>query len=303
MRRKVAELYGSDTLYQGGLKIYTTIDWTIQTAAQEALRKGLRVVDKRQGFRGPLKLLVREQWRDFADQIHQEVTDQEKHAFFIPPPPEALHQLTPLRPGKLYQAVVTAVNADRSLEILAGHVKGIINKEDRKWVWKQVQPGWVVWVQLKEGHSPAPGIVVPFQLDQEPKVEGALYSMDPITGEVKAIVGGYDFQRSEFNRATQALRQLGSAFKPVMYAAALDKGYTPRTTITDAPVTFQVGERSFWSPQNYGRKFKGPMDFASALKHSVNIIAVKIFHDIGIHYAMAFGHKLGIKQIKPYLSS
>jgi penicillin-binding protein 1A len=303
IRRQLTDSYGSEKIYNGGLKIYTTVDWKIQTAAQEAVKNGLHVVDRRQGFRGPLQKLSRNEWNAFTEKIHTETMNKEKDYFFIPPPPEALHDSTPFKKETLYQAIVTHVNSDRSLDVTVGHIKGRISKSDREWVTQRIKPGWVLWVQLKEGHSPAAGVVTPFTLQQKPKVEGALFSMDPITGEVKAVVGGYDFNRSEYNRATQAYRQLGSGFKPIVYAAALDKGYTPLTSIADAPVTFQVGERSFWSPQNYGRKYSGPLDFASALKHSINIIAVKIFHDIGIDYTIAFAHKLGMKNIKPYLSS
>ena len=302
VRRQIQRKYGSDTLYKGGLQIFTTVDWQTQMAAQQALQNGLRVVDKRQGFREPLQTLPRSAWQAFAAKVHQDIMAETRNFFFLPPPPEATHDLTPLKADKLYQAVVTAVSGDRTLEILVGHIRGHIIKEDHKWAVQRVQPGWVVWVRLKPGHSLAPGVNTPFLLEQEPRVEGALYALDPISGEVRAMVGGYDFKRSEFDRTTQALRQPGSAFKPIVYAAALDKGYTPQTTITDSPVTFQVGKRSFWSPQNYGRKFRGPMEFASALKHSVNVIAVKIFHDIGIDYTVAFGHKLGL-EIRPYLSS
>lgn len=303
VRRRMDDIYGTDTLYKGGLKIETTVDWKIQLAAQKVLRKSLRRIDKQQGFRGPIKKLERDRWKSFAEKIHSKVSRREKDYFFIPPPPEPLYDLTPLKPDTLYQAVVTKTYSNGSFDVDVGHVKGHIAQSGRKWVKKRIQSGWVVWVRLKGGYQPAPDVVTPFKLEQEPKVEGALYSMNPITGDIKVIVGGYDFQRSEFNRATQAYRQLGSAFKPVVYAAALDKGYSPQTTITDAPVTFQVGLRSFWSPQNYSRKFLGPMNFTGALKHSVNVIAVKIFHDIGIDYSMAYAHKLGIKEIKPYLSS
>ncbi len=303
VRRRIAETYGTETLYKGGLKIYTTVDWKIQAAAQQAVQDGLRVVDKRQGFRGPLQVLTADEWASFAENVHKKAVAREKQSFYIPPPPESTNETTPLRPNRLYKAVVTDIGPDRTLNILVGRVKGKIAKADHKWATKRIEKGWVLWAMLKEGHSPAPGVVAPFKLEQEPRVEGALFSMNPLTGEIEAVVGGYDFERSEFNRAVQAFRQPGSAFKPILYAAALDKGYTSRTSISDSPVTFQVGKRSFWSPQNYGRKFNGPMDFASALKHSVNVIAVKIFHDIGIDYAVAFAHKLGINEIRPYLSS
>jgi len=304
IRRIVANKYGTEKLYRGGLRIETTVNYRVQVQAQNALRDGLRRIDKRQGFRGPITTLQPSEWTAFADQIHKEVTAKEKNYFFIPPPPEAINAITPLQPNKLYQAVVTETYPNHSFDVLVGHVKGHVSSADRQWVYRSIRAGWVVWVALTAGHRPAAGNDTPFVLDQEPRVEGALFSMDPRTGEVRAVVGGYDFERSEFNRATQAIRQPGSAFKPIIYSAALDKGYTPLTTITDSPVTFQVGETDFWSPQNYGRKFHGPMEFARALQKSVNVIAVKIFHDIGINYVIAYANKLGIKsEIRPYLSS
>lgn len=304
IRRIVTDQYGSERLYSGGLRIETTVDYKTQVEAQQAVRDGLRVIDKRQGFRGPITTLPPSEWTAFADKIHKEILAKEKTYFFIPPPPEAIKAMTPLQPDKLYQAVVTETYPDGSFDVLVGHDKGHVRNGDRKWVFRTIRDGWVVWVALKAGHRPAAGNDTPFVLEQEPRVEGALFSLDPRTGEVRAIVGGYDFERSEFNRATQAIRQPGSAFKPIIYSAALDKGYTPMTTITDSPVTFQVGETDYWSPQNYGRKFHGPMSLTQALKNSINVIAVKIFHDIGINYVIAYANKLGIRsEIRPYLSS
>jgi len=303
VRREVKELYGIDMLYRGGLKVYTTLDLKSQKAAQRALQEGLRRLDKRQGFRGPLEKLAPNEWDAYAEGVHQEITAKAKDYFYLPPPPERLAIATPLQHDQLYKGIITRVHPDRSLTVRVGNVSGRISYQDRKWVWRPLKAGWIIWVRLKE-LAYNQEVATSLYMEQEPRVEGAIYSMDPRSGEIKALVGGYDFKRSEFNRATQALRQPGSAFKPITYAAALDKGYTPQTTIEDAPVTYQVGKEEFWSPQNYGRKFSGKMDFAAAIKHSVNVIAVKIFHDVGIHYVMAYAHKLGLRSsVRPYLSS
>ncbi len=304
VRRLVAEQYGHDILNTGGLKIHTTVNMRAQRAAQQALQKGLRVVDKRQGFRGPIEKIATAEWDKFSEELHNTIISEEEDYFFIPPAPKSTHPTTPLKPNKLYKALILQVERDRTATIRIGHATGQISPAGHKWTSRKLQPGWVVWVQMKEETGEEGETARRFLLEQKPRVEGALYSMRPQTGEVIALVGGYDFKRSEFNRAVQAFRQPGSAFKPIIYSAALDKGYTSQTTIADAPVTYQVGERSFWSPQNYGRKFKGPMALISALTHSVNVIAVKIFHDIGIDYVIAYAHKMGIgSEIRPYLSS
>ncbi|HLD46052.1 MAG TPA: penicillin-binding transpeptidase domain-containing protein, partial [bacterium] len=133
-----------------------------------------------------------------------------------------------------------------------------------------------------------------FSLEETPKVEGALFCYDPMTGYVKAIFGGKDFANSEFNRATQALRQTGSVFKPLLYAAAIDKGYRPDTIINDEPLKIPDGPGRFWTPQNYGGGYRGPMTLHSALVASRNVVSVRILLDVGVDYVTAQLRKLGV---------
>ncbi|MCF6179219.1 MAG: penicillin-binding protein, partial [Geopsychrobacter sp.] len=137
------------------------------------------------------------------------------------------------------------------------------------------------------------------KLEQHPLGQGALIAIDPFTGQIKAMVGGYDFKESQFNRATQAKRLPGSAIKPIIYAAALDKGYTPASVILDAPLIYEElnnkGKLTAWKPRNYEEKFYGPTSFRQALTHSRNVVTIKILEDIGVRYVARYGKKLGIK--------
>jgi penicillin-binding protein 1A len=302
VRKKLIDHYGEDTVNRGGLKIYTTLDMKAQQAAQSALKKGLQTVSKQRGFSGAIEKLAESEWDSFSKTIGDEIKHEERDYFYFPEKDE--DEIVPLSIHKIYQGIITRVHPDTSLDVRVGPIEGKITKADRKWAWQALKKGWVIWVQLKEKMGATTNQPVLFSLEQEPKLEAALYSIDPQLGNIKAMVGGYSFERNEFNRATQAFRQPGSSFKPIIYAAALDKGYIPETKIADAPVTYQVGETDFWSPQNYSRKFNGPMDFASSLALSVNVIAVKIFHDIGIDYTLAYAHKLGLRsKVYPLLAS
>jgi penicillin-binding protein 1A len=152
--------------------------------------------------------------------------------------------------------------------------------------------GDVIDVRLKEKMDDG----WPLALEQTPKAQSALLSIEAETGFVKAMVGGRDFQDSQFNRAIQSRRQPGSAFKPIIYAAAIDQGYTPATVILDAPIVFEDTERDFtWKPKNYAEKFYGPTLLRQALAKSRNVVTVKILKDIGIDYAIDYARKVGIQ--------
>lgn len=293
--RHITEKYGEETLYHGGLRIETTASLAANKAAERAVKRGLLEMERRKGFRGPVATLSKDKIQDYAEAIHREISGLDE-VLLIPPDPAEPPLMTALQDGHIYKGVVAAVDAKGTASILVGRVSGTVSPPDRAWTGKTPKAGEIYWVKRKEQQA--------FTIEQEPKLESALYSFNPLTGEVKAMIGGFSFQRSEFNRATQALRQPGSAFKPLVYAASLDKGYTPRTTIVDAPVVYQVGHQKTWSPKNYGNKHNGPMSLRSALTHSVNVVAVKVFHDIGIDYAFAYARKLGITSpLQKYLSS
>jgi penicillin-binding protein 1A len=268
-------------------------------AADRAVKRGLLELERRKGFRGPVAAIAKENIKDYAEAIHKELTEFEE--------PIRQSIMTPIEDSEIYKAVVSAVDPKGVATILVGHLEGTISSQDSAWTGRTPKVGDVYWVRkipLNPPLSKGGEGGFSFTIEQEPKLESALFSFNPLSGEVKAMIGGFSFKRSEFNRATQALRQPGSAFKPIVYAAALDKGYTPKTTVIDAPVVYQVGRNKYWNPKNYSNKHNGPMSVRSALTHSINIIAVKVFHDIGIDYAVAYARKLGLASpISKYLSS
>lgn len=295
IRRYIEEKYGQETLYYGGLKIQSTASLTANQAAEKAVKRGLLEVERRKGFPGPVGTVPKEKIREFADGVYGELVEFDE-PIRIPPDPAALPIQTSLEKYHIYKGVIREVDAKGTATVLVGRIEGTIAPQDRTWTGRTPKAGEIYWVRVKEGTS--------FIIEKEPKLESALFSLNPLTGEVKAMVGGFSFKKSEFNRATQALRQPGSAFKPIIYAAALDKGYTGKTVVVDAPVIYQVGRNRTWSPKNYGGKHSGPLTIRAALTHSVNIIAVKVFHDIGIDYAVAYGRKLGlVSPIAKYLAS
>jgi penicillin-binding protein 1A len=240
----------------------------------------------------------------------------------------------PLKKDKIYQGVVTEINnATRTMIVRVGNVKGTIDADGYGWARKRnnmssgyngvryinspsptFKVGDVVEVMVREpkavkvaatpaaatvtSASVTPATVVPeqisFNLVETPQAESALFSYEPQTGYVRAVVGGKDFTKSEFNRATQALRQTGSAFKPMLYGSALDKGFTPETVIEDAPLTYEYAPGRFWSPQNYGGGYMGSITMRTALVNSRNIPSVRILMSVGLNYAVAFCRKMGI---------
>jgi len=295
VRKYVEEKYGRDALYTGGLKIYTTLDVELQRAAREAVQDGLRAHDKRRGYRGPVtKLKSREAIDEFNGRTERELGGD------------------PLEVGKIYRGVITEVDPRRlSLTVDIGTRKGQITKKHTAWA-KLYNPttdpdggkyekftnifmvGDVVDVKVRAIPS-SPESPVPLELEQEPMAEGSLIALDPGTGAIRALVGGYDFSRSEFNRATQAQRQPGSAFKPIIYTAAMDSGYTPATIVVDSPLVFDETENDEkWRPRNYDEQFYGPITVREALAKSRNVVTIKILKDVGVGAAIEYARRMGI---------
>jgi penicillin-binding protein 1A len=293
IRRYIEKKYGPDMLYREGLKIYTSVNIEMQRIALEEIRKGLRDLDRRQGYRGPLRKLKVEEIEDFSTSIDAKLSE------------------TPLAPDQVIEgAVIKVDNAEARVIVRIGSEQGIIKLEDMRWARKPnpevafykvkvktpgqvLSVGDVVSVRVKEKLPDTDfwGLL----LEQDPIVESALLCIEAETGNVKVMVGGKDFHESQFNRAVQSRRQPGSAFKPIIYAAALDKGYTPATTIIDSPIVFQNEEMDFkWKPKNYGKKFYGPTLLRMALQKSRNVITIKILQDIGVDYCISYGRRLGI---------
>jgi penicillin-binding protein 1A len=292
IRQQVERKYGKEKLYQEGLRIYTTIDLTLQRIAQRSVKMGLREQDKRQGFRGPIQTLSPKEIRALSE--------------------KKKGGLNPLPQNEILEGVI--LSKDDSKKIYTVWVedrKGVLPFSEMAWALniksshnfrpQQVKtpsdlltPGDVVHVRLKE--APKKDQPLLLALEQEPLVQGALLCLDPKTGYVKAMVGGRDFSESQFNRALNSRRQPGSAFKPFIYAAALEKGYTPSTILMDSPVEYSDHDGgTYWAPKNYDKNFIGPITFRNALAHSRNVVTVKILEDIGLGFALKFIKQLGIE--------
>ncbi|MFY9943629.1 MAG: PBP1A family penicillin-binding protein [Desulfobacterales bacterium] len=293
VRRYVEKKYGQDALYTGGLKIFTAVNIDMQKIARAEITRGLLDLDKRQGYRGPIEHLAPPAMAAFAAALRNAQEDD------------------PLEAGKTVKALVIDVDdTGKRVTVRMGDEKGVIALENMAWARKPnpevpwyaerirrpgqaLALGDVIWVKLQAPRG-KDGIW-PLSLEQTPAAQGALLCIEAETGHVKAMIGGRDFTESQFNRAIQSRRQPGSAFKPVIYAAALDKGYTPATVLIDAPIVYQDAQRDFtWKPKNYGEKFHGPTLLREALAKSRNVVTIKILQDIGIDYAIGYARKLGI---------
>jgi len=278
VRQYLEERYGY-RVYQEGLQVYTTLDLHLQDVARAALQRGLRDIQNRHGF----KLYDRDKTPE----------EREERLRFI----ERREWRKPLEEGDLLHAIVTNVTKKQTQVKIKDYV-GTIAKKGFKFQVDDIVLVKVVKVD-EENHS------LELKLDQEPLLEGAIVSIDPKTGHILAMVGGYDFYRSKFNRAVQALRQPGSSFKPFVYLTALERGRTPADIIVDEPVTFVIDARTeqTWSPRNFSGDHKGAMTLRRALEKSVNVIAAKLIDQIGPHSVVDTARRLGITAyLNPYPS-
>jgi len=288
VRKYVEKTYGADALYRSGLKVYTTLNPTFQRIAEEALLMRLRVIDKLKGWRRDKKNLIEAGEVDFS----RVWLDS--------------WRLAPLKPGDIAQAVVISVSR-REATVRIRDYEGVMTNKDISWtrtdnLEKLIQRGDVIHVQVREVDEAAKKLLV--SLDQEPLLEGAFLAIAPQTGEIKAMVGGYSFNRSKFNRATQAQRQVGSAIKPFLYVAALENGFTPASLVVDEPVTFVdrwTGQP--WSPRNYDRKYKGSVTLRIGIEESRNVVTARLLDYISPQLGVEYCRKFGITSpIYPYLS-
>ncbi len=329
VRRYLVETYGEDRVMRDGLKVFTTVNLDLQEAAQNAVREGLagpEGLDKRQGFRGPLRhLQTKEDRKKFLDTQEKKLVkawqkDREKEALENP---DAQPEAIPLELGENYEALVTKIKDAKKIVILnVGKTQGTLALEDMAWARKpnpDVPPEWVklkkpsqalkvgdvVLVRVKDAIIKEKAISYRFALEQEPIAQAALLAFSVRTGEVKALVGGYDFLRSQLIRPVQSARQPGSSFKPINYGAALAhpaRNYTPATMIIDSPVVFDdvipqdggTEQDTSWRPSNFGETFSGPRTLQEALAKSINTISIKILDDIGVSHARNFAKRLGI---------
>jgi penicillin-binding protein 1A len=289
VRQQLEEKYGEERLYKDGLKIYTTMNAEMQKGAYDSVVNGLKALDKRQGFRGAAKYLAEAEVDPFCKKVEDGI------------------DYLALKQGSTYQGVVTAVDpVKREITVRVGDRTGTISKKNMEWAGKlelvgsygkpeakrAIGLGAVLEVQVKEPDLNRAGAVL--ALDQVPETQAALIAIDPQTGGVRAMVGGYDFKKSQFNRAMQAKRNPGSAFKPIIYAAALDKGMTPASVIDDSQVEYDSGQEKAWKPKNYDNIYRGPVTMREALTESINVVSVKILEHIGVNAAIEYAKKLGI---------
>lgn len=281
IRRYLETTYGSDQVHQGGLKVYTSLDMDLQRAANQAVLDGLAAYERRHGWKGRLENVAANDLV-LASFHHPDWEDE----------PEV---------GDYVHALVTAV-APGWCTVKFGRFTDTLSKTEFAWTQRKpqdaVKPGDVVYVKVL-GLNPDSTARV--SLEQDSGTQGALIAIDNASGAIKAMVGGRDFNLSKFNRATQALRQVGSSFKPYVYTAAIDQGAWPDDTILDAPVSFETPSGPY-SPHNFDDKFEGTITLRRALAQSRNIPALKLADQIGIKKVIEYAHRFGItSNLPPYL--
>ena len=302
VRRQLISRFGETSLYDGGLSVRTTLDPYLQQIADNALERGLEALDRRQGWRGPLGVML--QGADIDKVLAAQTAKLRANHF---------------------AALVTKVGP-RGAEIYVNGRNAIIPFELAFWAYpprdeEGVRPppltdlrhaiaeGDIVMVQrpnntpdlIRDGYEPAED---EFSLSQRPLVEGAIVALDPHTGRLLAMSGGYDFATSEFNRAVQALRQPGSAFKPFVYLAALDNGYSPTTRILDAPLVVDQGPgKPKWKPANYTKRFYGPSIMRVGIEKSRNLMTARLAMRLGMEEVQTYARKFGLNEDLPLLLS
>ena len=294
VRKHLERRYGAKVLYENGLAVHTTIDAALQENANRAIEHGLRRYDKRHGWRKPRRNVLEEQHsiEGFRDDRWSR----------------------PMVPGDVVPAVVVTAPKTGAARVRFGRYRADLNRDAYAWTRKTsaadlFKPGDLIDVAIVKlpagsgGTANVPGAdLATVTLDQTPIVEGALVAIENRTGQIKAMVGGWNFNRSKFNRAVQAYRQLGSTFKPIVYTAAIDRGYTPTSIIVDAPVSYQAGNGQVYSPQNYDHKFDGPISLRWALEESRNIPAIKMMDTLGPKHVLEYAKKFGLDEnFPPYL--
>ncbi|MEK6628508.1 MAG: PBP1A family penicillin-binding protein [Bdellovibrionota bacterium] len=371
VRQLLVKQLGEEVILDLGVKIYTGLDIDMQRAAKESVVAGLKEVDKRQGYRGPLQNLDSDSdIEDYLEKAKKKLINESNPErtiladgqfaeieWLVKKPNKRTLKQMPTVPEKLpsflkinssYEAVVIQVNDELGfVEVQLPEVKAYINFQTMSWAREPnfdkkseealitapsqaLKKGDVIlvrivsenvqWPKLEEEVDtklktkaqkklikiktqpdyPDAKLHLQAELDQEPTVEASLLSIDQQTQDVLAMVGGYSFARNEFNRALQAARQTGSAFKALVFAAALDKGYNPSTAIIDAPIAYKQGndegqdEDKIWKPSNHEKNFSGEVTMRNALVKSLNIPSVKIIEDIGVGYASEFARRLGV---------
>ncbi len=291
VRGILEERFGRDQVLNLGLRVYTTADVALHKAAQEAIREGIDGLVKRNGYRGPLRHVQGKERTAYQERL------------------ERYYQKYPPRRGQLVNVLIT--HADRKsgqIHFRMGHYAGVLQRPDRsegraQATYGALRSGDVVQVRLAREDKATKRWQA--TLEPAPMVQAALISMELETGKVRVLMGGKDFTDSTFNRATQARRQPGSAFKPIIYAAAVERGYGPNSILLDEPLSLPGGKAGqMWSPQNYDHTFNGPITLATALAKSRNVPAVRMMMSLGVPATLQMAKNLGITSpIYPNYSS
>jgi penicillin-binding protein 1A len=297
VRRWLIDQYGENAVYERGLSVYTACDPKHQAAAEKALRHGLQDSAKRRGWTGPVGNV--DETPELMERLDNQVVEPASLAV-----------------GDWLLAMVTNVKQS-SATVKVGPLSGEVPVESMSWCRKPdihvrgayapkvtdarkvVKKGDVVWVSVK-ALPPEGKDVWTFDLEIEPDVEGALVSIAPGTGEVVALVGGYDYMRSEYNRAIQARRQPGSAFKPIVYSTAIDNGMTPATLIKDTAIVYENDDGSVWRPENYEESFYGWLSLRTALVKSKNLVTIRVAQKVGIDKIIDRAKALGLQADFPH---
>jgi len=281
IRRYLETKYGSDQVHEGGLRVYTSLDMDLQRAANRAVLNGVAAYERRHGWKNRLVNVLSPN-ATLDTFTHPDWDDE----------PEV---------NGYMHALVTA-GAPGAVTVKFGRYHATLTQQDAAWTQKKVQdilkPGHLCYVKVQ---SLGPDGVAHVTLEQDSGAQGALVAIDNATGEIKAMIGGRDFNETKFNRATQALRQVGSSFKPYVYTAVIDQGGSPDDTILDAPITFET-QSGPYTPHNYDEKFEGTITLRRALAQSRNIPALRLADRVGIKTVIDYAHRFGVtSNIPPYL--
>ena len=286
VRQYLLAKYGEDKVYKGDLRVHTTLNRNAQVQAQKALQDGLREVDKRRGWRGPI-----------ANREKVQEVDSDRISFSA-------------TPGDISRGVVMSVSPKEAI-IRSRGISGKLSLADAMWaaavldkpnskprtlkhfsLTDILKKGDVISVKFKNIARKN----ITFSLEQEPEIEGAVAAVEPATGFLRALVGGFSYTKSDYNRAIMAQRQPGSAFKPIIYATAMERGFTPASIVIDEPVSYSKGATGEeWKPENYDRKYLGPTRLREALAYSRNVVTVKLVDAIGVDRVIELSRNLGIQ--------
>jgi penicillin-binding protein 1A len=285
VRKHLEKQYGAKALYENGLAVTTTLDPRLQELANKSIEHGLRAYDKRHGWRKPTRNVLAEKHtiEGFKDDRWNR----------------------PIAVGDVVPAVVVTAPKSGPARLRVGDYHADLDKKDFAWTRKAspadlFTPGDLIDIAVTKIDTSTNAVTG--TLEQTPIVEGAMLAIDNHTGQIKAMVGGWSFTRSKFNRAVQAYRQLGSTFKPIVYTAAIDRGFTPASIIIDAPVSYPAGNGQIYSPHNYDHKFLGPITLRYALEESRNIPAIKMMDTLGPKNVLGYAKRFGFEEdFPPYL--